>query len=291
MNRRELMESGMTAGIAMAFAQQAQAARVPIKKAVLGSMLPKELPDWKTKFAVGKDAGFTHIEMGTVADAKEEAAIAKASADTGLKVHGVMNGAHWKSPLNSSDSSVVEESMKGMRISLRNAQAWGAGTVLLVPAVVSANNPYGEAWTKSVKQIRILLPEYEKAKIIIAVENVWNKFLLSPLEMTRYIDQFESPYLWGYFDVGNVVLTGYPQDWIRTLGKKRIAKVHIKDFRFKNRSAEFVDLFDGEIDWKEVQRAFADIGYDGVATVELRGGDADYLRDVSKRFDRILEGE
>ena len=287
MNRRNLVAMGMAA----AFAPMAQAARVPIKKAVLGSMLPKELPDWKSKFAAGKEAGFTHIEMGTVEDAKEEAVIAKASADTGLKIHGVMNAAHWKYPLNSSDSSVVDESMKGMRTSLRNAQAWGASTVLLVPAVVSPKQPYGEAWTKSVKQIKILLPEYEKAKIIIAVEEVWNKFLLSPLEMVRYIDQFESPYLWGYFDVGNVVLTGYPQDWIRTLGKKRIAKVHIKDFRFKNRLAEFVDLYDGEIDWKEVQRAFADIGYDGVATVELRGGDLDYLRDVSKRFDRILEGE
>ncbi|WP_238325837.1 sugar phosphate isomerase/epimerase family protein [Bryobacter aggregatus] len=286
MNRRDLI----AAGVASFMAGSAQAARLPIKKAVLGSMLPKALPDWKSKFAVGKDAGFTHIEMGTVEDPKEEAEIAKASADTGLKIHGVMNAAHWKYPLNSSNSSVVEESMKGMRTSLRNAKAWGASTVLLVPGVVSATEPYGEAMTRSAKQIKILLPEYEKAKVIIAVENVWNKFLLSPLEMASYVDQFRSPYLWNYLDVGNIVLTGYPQDWIRTMGKKRIAKVHIKDFRFKNRVAEFVDLWDGEIDWKAVHQAFTDIGYDGVATVELRGGDAAYLADVSKRFDRILEG-
>lgn len=287
MIRRDLM----LAGIGAAFASSAKAARLPIKKAVLGSMLPRELPDWKSKFEVGKAAGFTHIEMGTVEDAKEEAVIAKASADTGLKIHGVMNGAHWKYPLNSSDAATVATSMQGMRTSIRNAKAWGASTVLLVPAVVSPKASYDEAWKKSVAQIKILLPEAEKAKVVIAVENVWNKFLLSPLEMVKYVDSFQSPYLMTYLDVGNTVLVGYPQDWIRTLGKKRIAKVHIKDFRFKNRQAEFVDLWDGEIDWSEVHKAFSEIGYDGVATVELRGGDSEYLKDVSKRFDRILEGE
>jgi hexulose-6-phosphate isomerase len=93
-----------------------------------------------------------------------------------------------------------------------------------------------------------------------------------------------------YLDVGNMVLFGFPQDWARTLGAKRIAKLHIKDFKFKNRSAEFTDLFDGEIDWKEVHAALTEIGYKGPATVELRGGDAAYLAEVSKRFDRILEG-
>jgi L-ribulose-5-phosphate 3-epimerase len=133
------------------------------------------------------------------------------------------------------------------------------------------------------------LPLAEKSKVIIAVENVWNKFLLSPMEMARYVDSFQSPWLQAYLDVGNMVLFGYPQDWIRTLGKKRIAKVHIKDFKFKNRTADFTDLWDGEIDWKEVHKAFTEIGYDGIATVELRGGDAAYLKDVSQRFDRILE--
>ena len=82
MIRRDLM----LAGIGAAFASGAKAARLPIKKAVLGSMLPRELPDWKTKFEVGKAAGFTHIEMGTVDDAKEEAAIAKSSADSGSRM-------------------------------------------------------------------------------------------------------------------------------------------------------------------------------------------------------------
>lgn len=287
MKRRDLMATGV-AGL---LAPTAKAARLPIHKAVLGGMLPKELPDWKAKFEVAKAAGFTHLEMGTADDPKEEAAIAKAASDTGLKIHGVMNMAHWKNPLNSPDKAVVDIAMTGMRNSIRNAKAWGATTVLLVPAVVGPKSSYEEAWTSSSKHIRTLLPEAEKSKVIIAVENVWNKFLLSPLEMARYVDSFQSPYLKAYLDVGNMVLFGYPQDWVRTLGKKRIAKVHIKDFRFKAGKAEFVDLFDGEIEWKEVHKAFAEIGYEGVATVELRGGDGPYLTDVSKRFDRILEGE
>lgn len=287
MNRRDLMMS-FTAAM---MAGQMKAARLPIQKAVLGGMLPKELPDWKSKFEVAKAAGFTHLEMGTADDPKEEAIIAKAASDTGMKIHGVMNSAHWKSPLNSPDSSVVDTGMQGMRNSIRNAKAWGASTVLLVPAVVTPKSPYKDAWMKSSEKIKVLLPEAEKAKVIIAVENVWNKFLLSPMEMASYVDSFQSPYLKAYLDVGNMVLFGYPQDWVRTLGKKRIAKVHIKDFRFKKGLAEFVDLWDGEIEWKEVHKAFSEIGYEGIATVELRGGDAAYLSDVSKRFDRILVGE
>jgi hexulose-6-phosphate isomerase len=287
MNRRNFLTSAAAAASA---ANQLKAARLPIDKAVLGGMLPKELPNWKAKFEVAKNVGFTHLEMGTAKDAAEEAEIAKAAAEVGLKIHGVMNMAHWQNPLNSPDAATVEKGREGMRTSIRNAQAWGASTVLLVPAVVGAKTGYQEAWDRSKAEIEKLLPVAEKAKVVIAVENVWNKFLLSPLEMARYVDQFRSSYLKAYLDVGNMVLFGFPQDWARTLGAKRIAKLHIKDFKFKNRSAEFTDLFDGEIDWKEVHAALTEIGYKGPATVELRGGDAAYLAEVSKRFDRILEG-
>jgi hexulose-6-phosphate isomerase len=186
---------------------------------------------------------------------------------------------------------VAEKCLEGMRTSLRNAKAWGASTVLLVPAVVDAKTSYEQAWTRSVAGIKKLLPLAEELKVVIAVENVWNKFLLSPMEFNQYVDSFQNPYLTGYFDVGNIVLYGFPQDWIRTLGRKRIAKLHLKDFRFKNRQAEFLNLRDGDIDWPEIYRALAEIRYDGYATVELTGGDAAYLKDVSRRVDLILTGE
>jgi hexulose-6-phosphate isomerase len=185
--------------------------------------------------------------------------------------------------------------MTAMRTSLDNAKVWGAETVLLVPAVVNPETTYKQAWERSQKQIRELIPLAEKNKVIIAVEEVWNKFLVSPLEFAHYVDEFKSPWVKAYFDVGNVLIWSYPQDWIRTLGK-RIVKLHIKDFKFqqnpatRKREADFVALREGEIDWKEVYKALAEIGYKGTATVELPGGDREYLTEVSKRFDMILEG-
>ncbi|MGZ7084109.1 MAG: sugar phosphate isomerase/epimerase family protein, partial [Candidatus Angelobacter sp.] len=141
----------------------------------------------------------------------------------------------------------------------------------------------------SVAEIKKMIPLAEKLKVIIAVEEVWNKFLQSPLEFAHYVDQFQSPWVRAYFDVGNVVINGYPQDWIRTLDK-RIVKLHLKDFKFQKRMAEFVPLREGEIDWKEVHKALAEIGYNGTATVELPAGDEAYLREVSHRVDLILQG-
>ncbi len=200
-----------------------------------------------------------------------------------------MNAEHWRSPLSSADPAVVEKSLDGMRTSLRNAKFWGADTVLLVPAVVNPETTYAEAWERSQRQIRKLIPLAQELEVIIGIEEVWNKFLLSPLEFARYIDEFESPWIRAYFDIGNVAITGYPQDWIRTLGK-RIVKLHVKDFSFKKRVAEFTPLLEGEIDWPAVHAALSDIGYRGTATVELSGGGAAYLKEVSRRFDRILDG-
>jgi hexulose-6-phosphate isomerase len=177
--------------------------------------------------------------------------------------------------------------MEGMRTSLRNAKLWGADTVLLVPAVVNAQTSYAQAWERSQRQIRRLIPMAAELKVAIGIEEVWNKFLLSPLEMARYVDEFESPWVRAYFDVGNVGIWGYPQDWIRTLGK-RIAKLHIKDFAFRKRQAEFTALLEGDVDWTAVHAALDDVGYQGTATVELPGGDGEYLREVNRRFERIL---
>jgi L-ribulose-5-phosphate 3-epimerase len=92
-----------------------------------------------------------------------------------------------------------------------------------------------------------------------------------------------------YFDVGNVVFYGYPQDWIRTLGK-RIVKLHLKDFRFRDEKTEWVPLREGDIQWPAVYSALKETGFSGTATCELPGGDAAYLKEVSHRVDLILSG-
>ena len=186
-----------------------------------------------------------------------------------------------------------------MRTSLRNAKLWGASTVLLVPAVVTAEVSYAQAWERSQRVIKTLIPLASELGVIIAIEEVWNKFLQSPLEFARYIDEFNSPTVRAYFDVGNVAINGYPQDWIRTLGP-RIVKLHIKDFRFAHglgddgsdggRIAQFVPLNDGQIDFRAVHRALTEIQFTGTATVELPAGDAAYLKEVNRRFDWILNG-
>lgn len=265
------------------------AARLPVKKALLLSMLPSKLPI-RDRFQLARDCGFEEIELPTTPDAAAAGELRKAAETTGLRIHSVMNSDHWRFPLSSSDPEVVAKCVAGMETSLRNANEWGADTVLLVPAVVDSKTQYQEAWKRSQDQIRRMIPTAEKLKVIIAVEEVWNKFLLSPIEFARYVDDFQSPWVRAYFDVGNVVLYGFPQDWIRTLGK-RIVKLHFKDFRFANRRvADWVNLRDGEIEWKEIHKALAEIGYKGSATVELPGGDAAYLKDVSHRVDLILEG-
>jgi L-ribulose-5-phosphate 3-epimerase len=266
----------------------AASTRLPIKKAVLLSMLPKSM-SMLDRFKLAVDCGFEQIECPTTEDQGQVEEIKQAAEGSGLRIHSVMNMAHWKYPLSSVDSSVVAASMKGMETSLRNAHFWGADTVLLVPAVVDAQTGYREAWKRSQEEIRRLIPLAKELNVMIAVEEVWNKFLLSPIEFAAYVDSFNSPSVRAYFDVGNVVINGYPQDWIRILGP-RIAKLHIKDFKFAKREAQFVPLREGEIDWLEVYKALAEIGYRGSATVELPGGDKDYLKEVSRRFDLILSG-
>src|SRR5208282_1953396 len=176
-----------------------------------------------------------------------------------------------------------------MRTSLHNAKLWGSDAVLLVPAVVNAQTSYRDAWTRSQTEIRKLIPMAEELKVVIAIEEVWNKFLLSPLEMEKYINEFESPWIKAWFDVGNVVLYGYPQDWIRTLGKS-ISNVHLKDFKRKESGWAWVNLGEGDVDWSAVRKAFAEIGYSGSVIAELESGNEAYLRDVSKRIDRLLIG-
>jgi L-ribulose-5-phosphate 3-epimerase len=263
-----------------------------IRKAVLISMLPKELP-YADRFALARQAGFEAIEMQTISREEEAAEIREASQKTGLRVHSVMNSDHWRLPLSSSDPEVVNRTVRGMETSLSNAALWGADTVLLVPAVVDANTSYQDAWTRSQRVIRErLLPKARDLKVMIAVEEVWNKFLLSPLEFARYVDEFESPWLRAYFDVGNVVIYAFPQDWIRTLGP-RIVRIHLKDFNFDRPNGRFAwkPLGEGDIDWPAVRQALTDVKYSGYVTTELPGGDAAYLAEVSRRVDRILAGQ
>ncbi len=281
-SRREFLKSSATAVCAVGFASGAfansLAAGVPfeaplstptlsLKKGVWFGMLPTKLGT-ADRFKMARDVGFEVAQVPTEPDERKAEEVKKAAEAAGIRIDSVMNMDHWKYPLSSSDPAVVEKSLGGMRTSLHNARLWGADAVLLVPAVVNPETSYHDAWTRSQKQIRTLLPLAQELKVVIAIEEVWNKFLLSPLEMVKYIGEFESPWVKAWFDVGNVLLYGYPQDWIHTLGSS-IVKVHVKDFKRKEDGYAWVNLGDGDTDWPAVRQAFADIGYSGSA-VTLR---------------------
>jgi hexulose-6-phosphate isomerase len=291
-DRRAFLGAAAGAATLAALRPRNAAAAGTIRKAVLLSMLPKEL-GFVERFQLARDVGFEGIEIGTVEDAREADAIKEASGKTGLLIHSVMNAEHWRSPLSSADPKVVDKSVAGMETSLRNAKLWGAEVVLLVPAVVNAETGYQDAWTRSQKVIRErILPLATELKVVVGIEEVWNKFLLSPLELNKYVDELASPWVRAYVDVGNMVFYGYPQDWIRTVGKRTV-RVHLKDFQLDRPNGRFYwrNLGEGDIDWPEVRKALADVGYEGWATVEIQGGDAAYLKDVVARFDRFIAGQ
>ena len=286
--RRSFLKYAATATVATGLlgrpiTTQAGNKNTKMRKALQFGMLPKNLSD-ADKFKLAKECGFEGIEGSPMNDLDAARKLGRLARDAGVPIHSIVYGG-WGAPFSDPDPKVIDKGLAGMETALRSAKALGADTVLLVPAIVNENVGYGDAYKRSQEHIRKLLPLAEKLEIVIAVENVWNKFLLSPLEFARYVDEFESPWLRAYFDVGNVILYGYSQDWIRTLGKRTV-KIHLKDF--KRKGYKWTNLLEGDVNWKQVRRSLEEIGYEGYLTPELRGGDKAYLTDLSERIDRIL---
>jgi L-ribulose-5-phosphate 3-epimerase len=288
-NRRVfLQKSAVTIG-GMGLAGMMTGATEPepvLRKALQYGKLPDASSDAE-KFRCAKEAGFQGIEAYPMEDLSAAAEMGRTARKAGIEIHSITYGG-WKAPMSDPDPEVIARGHKEIENALRTAHAAGAGVVLLVPAVVNAQTGYREAWERSQKNIRPMLPLAEELGVVIAVENVWNKFLLSPLEFARYVDEFDSPWLRAYFDMGNVVIFGYPEDWIRTLGS-RICRVHVKDFRRKG--YQWCNLpCEGDVNQAEVRKALAETGYTGWLTEEFRGGDMDWVRDLSRRMDAFIEG-
>ncbi len=281
--------AAVAAGMAVAGRAGAQAASAPadgkaLQTAVVLGMLP-DLPIAE-RLQLARECGLDGVEIPPVEDPDEAEVYRKAAEDAGIRIHSIIYGG-WHAPFSSPDMAVIDQGLAGVEAALRCAKIVGADTVLLVPAVVNENTRYADAYERSQTHIRKLLPLAEETGVVIAVENVWNNFLLSPLEFARYVDEFESPWLRAYFDVGNIVAYGWPQDWIRTLGE-RIVKVHVKDFRKENR--EWKNVLDGDVNWPEVRRALAEVGYTGFITAEVEGGDRAYITDLAQRLEKIAAG-
>ena len=292
MKRRAFMKAGALSAAALALGAGAWPARTgTVRKAVKFGMVQEEL-SIAEKFELLKSLGFDGVEMDSPSDLDRDEVVAARDA-TGLPIHGVVDSVHWQKTLSHPDAAVRAEGLAGLMTALDDAHAYGASTVLLVPAVVNKEVSYADAYTRSQAEIRKAVPRSAELGVKIAFENVWNHFLLSPLECARYVDEFESDQVGWYFDVGNVVNYGWPEHWIRTLGH-RILKLDIKEYSRGKRDQEGpyagfrVPLGEGDCDWRAVNEALVDIGYEGWATAEIAGGDRTRLQEIARRMDRIL---
>ena len=254
-----------------------------------------------------KEAGFEGIEFAvaevgelTLSSTRQDLErIVQASKDVGIELSSLATGLLWDYSLTSCDDKTREKAKDIVRRMLEFASYLGVDTVLVIPGTVDVFFkpdaevvPYHLAYERSLEALKECVPTAERYKVSMGIENVWNKFLLSPLEMRDFIDKIGSPYLGAYFDVGNSLLTGYPEHWIRILGK-RIKKVHLKDFKTSVGNVNgFVDLLEGDVNWAGVMTALEEIGYHGWLTAEILPPYSQHpevlLCNTSKSMDFIL---
>ncbi len=252
-------------------------------------------------FQVASEAGLDGVELNlnqpgdvglTMETSAAEAKSLKKTANArSLELSSLSCGLMWGTPLSSGDEEVRKRANLIVRKQLELASAMEMSTILVVPGMVDEGTPYEECWHRSQEQLADLANYAATLGVRIGIENVWNRFLLSPPEMIRFIEEIGSPAVGAYFDVGNVVNFGFPDHWIRSLGK-RILKVHVKDFSTRVGNIHgFVPLLAGDVNWPRVMAALRDVGYDDYLTAEISpyGGDAHQaIRDASNQMSAII---
>ena len=254
-------------------------------------------------FSEAKELGFEGIELavGTEGLVKPDsnephcAELVRAAEQHGLKISSLASGMGWQFPLSDPDPEVRNKGKDILGKSLQIARWLGVDCVLLVPGLVSSlteegpeHVPYDVAYENMKAGIAELVPTAEQTRVVIGVENVWNRILLSPLEMMDFIDSFGSRWVGAYLDVGNMIVTGYAEDWVRILGR-RIGCVHFKDYKRKVGTLDgFCDLLEGDVNYPEVMKALREVGYDGPCVAEFFGLESEGLRKVSEAMDKIL---
>lgn len=301
MKRRQFIEGSVMGLGGVILAQSCATAAKPLSsslntplkyKSLKWGMIKEDLSVME-KFELVKELGFHGIELDWPNELPEKE-ILEARDKTGIHIPGTVNSVHWKQQLSNPDPAVRQTCVDATITALEKTKLYGGTTVLLVPGVVNQDVRYDQAWERSTAEIKKILPAAEKTGVKIAIENVWNNFLISPMEAAQYIDQFDSDMIGWYFDVGNIVRYGWPDQWIRILGD-RIIKIDIKDYSRKKQTDEGiwegfkVLLGDGDADWANVNKALSEIGYSGWGSAEVRGGDRVRLQEISERMD-ILYG-
>ncbi len=300
MNRKEFIRSVACMAGAVSMAPFATASvfqgkpepKVTLKKGLGVGMIKEDL-SLADKFKLAKDLGFDGIELNSPTEfAISE--ILDAKFKSGIELPSAVNKDHWSKPLSDPDPVVRQQCLDSVVQSLHEVKEFGGDTVLVVPGVVNEKVSYEEAYYTSLESVRRLIPHVEQTGIRIGIENVWNNFLLSPLEAKRFIDEINHPLIGWYFDIGNVLRYGWPEHWIKTLNF-RIVKLHAKEFsrELMNNKGLWVgfnvELSEGDNNWPVVMQALKEIDYrGGWLTAEVNGGDRNYLKKISEQMDQII---
>ncbi|MCL2099927.1 MAG: sugar phosphate isomerase/epimerase [Oscillospiraceae bacterium] len=276
-----------------------------MKKGINMGALPGNL-SFDEAFELIHRAGFDGVELNMEdqprADGKislhtdcgeaELLAIKETAEKYKLKITSFVTGLLWSYPLTSYDKVIRENGKNAVKKMLDYAVFFGSDTVLVVPGQVNEHIYYDDAYCNAQLALKELAPYAEEKKVYIGIENVWNKFLLSPLEMRDFTDSIGSEYVGVYFDIGNVLVNSYPEDWIKILGS-RIKKYHAKGFKTSvGNITGFTTLLEGDVNWKCVMDEIKKTGYNDFITAELgayKFGPFNLLKETAEAFDMIFK--
>jgi len=293
MNRRSFLRITAGAAATAAFLPHARAAATKrnLRKAIMYSTIGMKVTVLE-KFRAMKEAGFEGVEPLGGMNREEVLAAFKA---TGLQAASVCCHMHWEKPLSAPDEATRKIGLEGLLLSLRDAHAYGATSVLLVPGVARDGVTYQQCFERSVAEIKKAIPVAQETGVRIAIENVGNNFILSPEQAVEYLDAINSEWVGWYFDIGNAGRVGPAERWIQVIGK-RILRIHIKDYSAKPadpaaKGNTRPKLLDGDTNWPAVMKALDNAGYTGWAISEQPGNqaaDVETARDLAQRMDRIF---
>lgn len=294
-SRRRFLATGTLATAAGLFRASADHHKGS-KNRILLSLKCGMCGDGKTleeKFKLLKELGYDGVELDSPGGQNKDEA-KKASEKVGLPTHGVVDSIHWGITLSDPSEEKRQKGLEGLLTAIRESDAIGGTSVLLVPAVVNKNVTEQQAWDRSIEQIRKALPLAAKLGVHILIENVWNRFLYdhdgpnnqTADKLAKYLDEINSPWVGSYFDIGNHQKYGKPAEWIRTLGK-RIVKLDVKDWGVK---AGWAKIGSGDVDWPDVRKALAETKFTGWATAEVGGGNRERCAEILANMQKHLLG-